>query len=437
LFIVIVAAILYMCRLILRYRVLYRHKSELGLQSRCQAFIEMVKYQSTIGTSSELSVAPKYFSGKITRSKQLADRPLSLPGLTATCSEFLQEVAEVFSGKVVICIDEVDKDTETAQIFELLKGIKGILGQDNTHFILTVSEDAMTFFNERLSRERSLIESSFEEIVYLDRLSCGLARNVICQSLGMMYVEEEPFLRNSLMLWLFAAGNSPEIKRNLFTCYAQRVKNKTSSPVQCLALLYLAMLNSMLTTTAPKEAAGLEEQYKFLICIEALIGAVGSASEATAPSAFLQEVTGILAAYFGQSFGRLLESRLTDRARTRQDDETAITIYFGQLVEALLGALLFAIAGPDGQRTVNRSNLDSMIYIYKYVPINAQFAFYGLNSFLRTRLREFGVDLKELLSSPRAPIEIETAANSSPSSDTSTNRTLPGPDAPGELRVAA
>src|SRR5262249_24925550 len=191
------------------------------------------------------------------------------------------------------------------------------------------------------------------------------------------------------------------------------VNIRTASPVDVWRLLYLAMLNSMLTTTAPKEAAGLEEQYKFLICIEAIIGAVGSASEATAPSAFLQEVTGILAAYFGQSFGRLLESRLTDRARTRQDDETAITIYFGQLVEALLGALLFAIAGPDGQRTVNRSNLDSMIYIYKYVPINAQFAFYGFKNFFRTRLRGFCVDLKELLSAPRAPVGVEAAGNNS------------------------
>src|SRR5262249_27434658 len=158
-FIAVLAGCLYTYKLILRYRLLLHHKAALGLYARCQEFIELVKYQSTIGTSSEVSVTPKYFSGKVTRSKQLADRPLSLPGLTDTCSEFLQEVAEVFSGKVVICIDELDKITEIAQLFELLKGIKGILGQDNTHFILTVSEDAMTFFNERLSRERSLIES--------------------------------------------------------------------------------------------------------------------------------------------------------------------------------------------------------------------------------------------------------------------------------------
>src|SRR5215471_18470779 len=175
----------------------------------------------------------------------------------------------------------------------------------------------------------------------------------------------------------------------------------------------------------------------FLICIEAIIGLVASTSEATAPDEFIGEITNILASYFGESFGRLLDARFAGQGRTRKDDESAVTSYFGQLVEALLGALLFAIAGPDGERKVNRSNLDSMIYVYKYVPINAQFAFYGLNSFLRTRLREFGVDLKDLLSSPRAPIAVATADSGSPNTDVSADRTAAGPGGPGELRVVS
>jgi len=38
-----------------------------------------------------------------------------------------------------------------------------------------------------------------------------------------------------------------------------------------------------------------------------------------------------------------------------------------------------------------------LIYIYKYVPINPQYAFYGLNNFLNTRLQGLGVSLDDLL----------------------------------------
>jgi hypothetical protein len=97
-------------------------------------------------------------SGQGFRSIVIVDTGDRDRGLEARfCSEFLQEVAEVFAEKVIIRVDELDKITVT-QLFELLKGIKGILGQENTHFMLTISEDAISLFNERWSRERSLVE---------------------------------------------------------------------------------------------------------------------------------------------------------------------------------------------------------------------------------------------------------------------------------------
>jgi hypothetical protein len=139
--------------------------------------------------------------------KQLSDRPLSLPGLTATCTKLLQNIAEVYANKVVVCIDELDKITSIDQLTELLKGVKGILGQENTHFILTISEDAMSKFTERLSSDRNLIESSFEEIVYLDRVDRQTGMHIVRQSLTAMdVVWGEEFERACLVCWTQAVA---------------------------------------------------------------------------------------------------------------------------------------------------------------------------------------------------------------------------------------
>jgi hypothetical protein len=361
--------------------------------------METIKYQSTLGSSKEVALTPKYFSGKLSISKQLADRPISLPGLTATCSEFLQAVAEVFCGKVVICIDELDKITEIAQLFELLKGIKGILGQDNTHFILTVSEDAMTFFSERLSRERSLVESLFEEIVYLDRLSRDLSNKIICQSLSVPETTSETFLRNSLVLWIFAAGVPREVKRNLFTCYANGISVNDSSSVAVWRLLYLGMLKSMLATSAPKETAGIDEQYRFLICIEAIITRVATLPEVPDFRDFMHEVLTVVAVHFQPTFRPLLGAcNMGKVGQRKRDAELApANAHLAQLVEALIGALVVGIANRDIIEGGIKEHLDTLIYVYKYVPINPQYAFYGLNNFLNTRLQGLGVSFNDLL----------------------------------------
>jgi len=390
---------------------LREHKIQYGLRDRCRTFMELIKYQSVLGSSKELNLTPQSFaflSGKFSSSKTLEDRPLSLPGLTANCSTFLRDVAEVFSGKVVICIDELDKITDVAELFRLLKGIKGILGQENTHFILTVSEDAMAFFNERLSRERSLVESSFEEIVYLDRLSLDVTNKVIRQSLAVSESTAENFLRNCTVQWVFAGGIPREIKRNLFTCYSRGISMNEGSSIELWRLLYLNMLNSMLAMSTPKEAAGVEDQYKFLICIETLIGRVKSLPDIPDFHAFIREVLGILRLHFGSAFRPLLAAHPNYSAKMDalnvKPETSSSSVYFAQLVEALIGALILAVANNDiASKENDAAELDLLIYVYKYVPINPRYSFYGLNRFLETKLKSLEIDLNDLLADPRPP----------------------------------
>jgi hypothetical protein len=398
---------MYGLRVFRKLRILRANKIRVGLLSKCRTFMELIRYQSVLATSAEYTVAPKFFSSvsaKFGSSKQLQDRPLSLPGLTATCSDFLQNVAEVFSGKVVICIDELDKITNVSDLFKLLKGIKGILGQENSHFILTVSEDAMAFFNERLSRERSLVESSFEEIVYLDRLNRDVTNKLIRQSLGVTGGNSEDFLRNCTVQWIFAGGIPREIKRNLFASFSQNISMNDNSSVELWRLLYLRMLNSMLAMSPPKEAGGMEDQYKFLICIETLIDRVEALPKTPDFRNFAREVMGIFRLHFGSTFRSLLDAPQTNpawaNAQNVKSGTVTSSIYFAQLVEALIGAIILAVANNDLTEENDAGQLGILIYVYKYVPINPQYAFYGLNRFLQTKLKTLEIDLNDLVPEP-------------------------------------
>jgi len=398
---------IYGLRIFRKLRILKENKIEVGLLSKCRTFMELIRYQSIVASGAEYTVAPKFLSfvsAKFGSMKQLKDRPLSLPGLTATCGEFLQDVAEVFSGKVVICIDELDKITNVADLFKLLKGIKGILGQENSHFILTVSEDAMAFFNERLSRERSLVESSFEEIVYLDRLNRDVTNKLIRQSLGVTEGNSEDFLRNCTVQWIFAGGIPREIKRNLFASFSQNISMNDNSSVELWRLLYLRMLNSMLAMSTPKEAGGMEDQYKFLICIETLIGRVEALPKTPDFRNFAREVLRIFRLHFGSTFRQLLDAPQANPARANtqnvKSETVTSSVYFAQLVEALIGAIILAIANNDLTEENDAGQLDILIYVYKYVPINPQYAFYGLNRFLQTKLKTLEIDLNDLVPEP-------------------------------------
>jgi len=108
---VIIFTVIYLVRLRNKLRAYRKAPKSVGLYYECQNFLELLKYQGTMTSGKELGVLLKGISGKSTTGRQLVERPLSLPGLTAICAEFLSKVSEVFAGKVVICIDELDKET--------------------------------------------------------------------------------------------------------------------------------------------------------------------------------------------------------------------------------------------------------------------------------------------------------------------------------------
>jgi len=165
-------------RLRRQYRLQRKFPNKVGLYSLAKSLLEHLKYQATITSSQDASLDLWKLATKFARSKQLETRPISMPGLTADFNTFLNNASDVFGGKSVICLDELDKIIDPDQLEELLKGVKGILGQSRSHFLLTVSEDALARFSTRRRSERDVLESSFDEIIHLNRVNFGISKHI-------------------------------------------------------------------------------------------------------------------------------------------------------------------------------------------------------------------------------------------------------------------
>lgn len=363
-------------RLYKRYRRFAAHPKEVGLFVACRETLELITYQATLSSSKDIGVKFQWLSGKLTTGKQLAERPLSLPGLTATCTKFLSDVADVFALKVVICVDELDKITDAVQLMELLKGIKGILGQDRTHFLLTISEDAMGNFTERLSSERNLIESSFQQIVYLDRLPMDLAREVIRGTIGAEGHDGPNFDRNCALLWIFAGGIPREIKRNVFTIHSGRLNLGDAPAISVWKMLYLDVISPMQIT--PPRSIAIESQFNFLRGLEALLVLVHGATEDSKFQDLMESFSHVATEWFKP----LLSA---ERREVGKTSGPVIELPYLSLIAQIVVGFL-ALGGVVPKFDDKEGHLDSFVYVAKYVPINPRYALYGLRNLLGGRL---------------------------------------------------
>ncbi len=102
------------------------------------------------------------------KSRQLAENQLSFPDVVGLYREFVGLLTA--RGQVRVGIDELDKmDDQTARRF--LNEIKVIFRASDCFYLVSVSEDAMSYFERRGLSFRDVFDSSFDEIIrvgYLD-----------------------------------------------------------------------------------------------------------------------------------------------------------------------------------------------------------------------------------------------------------------------------
>jgi hypothetical protein len=146
-----------------------------ALYREAQQFLELLNYSESLETKG--SIAWKVLT--LERSRSLAARDLTLPGLTTRYVEFVRSVRDHYNGKLIIAIDELDKVHDPEMVKALLTEIKGALFSKGCYYLISISEDARRAFRKRLSAGRDIFESTFDEIIAIPQMSVTTAFEMI------------------------------------------------------------------------------------------------------------------------------------------------------------------------------------------------------------------------------------------------------------------
>lgn len=233
-----------------------------GLQDLALELSERLSFQSTRSVSAQAGLSITKLTSGLNLAKSLSDRPLSLPGLASQFTQFMDKVAEVHDGRVVICLDELDKIEKPEELDKLLRGIKGVLGHPKTHFILTVSEDALARFAAQRKNEQGIVESAFDNIVYLPCAELNTIRHMTTIMAPDSRLDDTAIG----LLWLFGHGVPREIKRNIRACLeVYNARPFTAPPLAVWRSLFALRLSVVQEWTLSYENR--ENAYEFLVCV--------------------------------------------------------------------------------------------------------------------------------------------------------------------------
>ena len=197
---------------------IFANSRMIGLYLLTQETLENLMYEKTISQKAEAKIGVfEQIFVFLKGGKELKTRSFTLPGLTSEYNNYILNVMEAFGGKIIICIDELDKIADPESVKRLLKGIKGALFQKYCYYLISISEDAVISFRERISKERDILESTFDEIISLERTSIDIARKIVKKWLG--YKQKEEISREidiSINIMSILSGGIPrELLRNL------------------------------------------------------------------------------------------------------------------------------------------------------------------------------------------------------------------------------
>jgi hypothetical protein len=129
----------------------------------------------TSGWSGSLK-APLGLEGGLSGSTEFAEQQLSFPEIVSMFRGFLEQVAS--SRQIRIGIDELDKmDDGTARRF--LNEIKVVFRVPGCFFLVSISEDAMSFFERRGLPFRDVFDSSFDDVVQVPHLRFEISRELL------------------------------------------------------------------------------------------------------------------------------------------------------------------------------------------------------------------------------------------------------------------
>ncbi len=159
---------------------------------------------------------------------------LTHPELVARFRTLLNQVAAErrdLGGRVVIGIDELDKLGSAQEAERFLNDLKAVFGVPDCHFLVTVSEDALTAFGRHTLDVRTTFDSAFDRVVAVGPLGLDQARRLL--ELRGVWLPE-PYL------WLcqvLSGGLPRELLRSVMSLATHRTLHNTTDMRRLMSTL--------------------------------------------------------------------------------------------------------------------------------------------------------------------------------------------------------
>ena len=238
-----------------------------GLLQRSRDFLSLLSYSESKEKSGEISL-PKGL--RFSTSRKLTERNLTLPALTNRFIQYVPEIAELFSHKIIIAIDELDKIDDPDVVKHILQEVKGALFVKSAYYLISISEDAAHSFENRLSSGRDIFESTFDELITIRRLNCeqswpvierrihtgDYTANVVTSDQTSQSSENDVMRSNADALTLQAGGIPREIIRNLREILLKYSTLSSPSPTQVCAFLLMRKTEEFMYTLDEVQISG-------------------------------------------------------------------------------------------------------------------------------------------------------------------------------------
>lgn len=160
-------------------------------------------------------------------------RERSHPELIAAFKEYLEQYRLWGGRPVAIAIDELDKLAKADDAIAAVNGLKDLFHIPNTHFVVSVSEDALHRFAMRGVPFRDVFDSAFDTILKLRVPSPYEAREMLARRSGELQGFPMPVV---LFCYAWSGGVPRDIIRAARACV--NVRNREGRPVSVAELAW-------------------------------------------------------------------------------------------------------------------------------------------------------------------------------------------------------
>lgn len=220
-----------------------------GLLIHSERLAAKLDYELTRTMDRGLELSPtSWLKGTAKVSKQEKARSISIPELTSNYIEFVSNVLRVYPGKLIVCIDELDKVTDLDQIRFILREIKGALYAKGTYYLLSVSNDAIRSFEGRMGDQRDIFESTFDDVFPVRALDLPTCIAILKKRMQgsserlRSKIDDESGLG---MIAVFSAGNARDLIRGFRECVLSGEPGTLPAATEIWTLLFARRLDAI------------------------------------------------------------------------------------------------------------------------------------------------------------------------------------------------